>query len=481
MADKTKMKDLVVILPGITSSFLQKDGKEIWAISGQAVWQALTSLGESVQQLKLVEDDPNADFAPDGIKASRLAPDISLVPGLVKIDGYSALSRLITSNFEVTRGDIYHDPEDKPANYYEFPYDWRRDNRINARLFKKLVDKRLKCWRESSGAQDAKVILLAHSMGGLISRYYLEVLEGWQDCQALFTFGTPYRGSLNAVDFLANGYKKLFMDLTEVMRSFPSVYQLMPIYKMLKVGDQYQRIAETNNLPNIDPMIAADALAFHREIEAAVKRHQEDGNYWRSYKTIPIVGIEQPTLQSATLVDGKLTASQELPDWIDGVAKNGDGTVPYVSAIPIELSKAFQDTYIAERHGSIQNNSQILQQLSDRLRTIQFPELEAIRAPQKRILAAISLSVDDLYLADEPVVISAKIVNSEQQLGGLKAQITPVTGEGNPQAYDFQFQEDGWVLNLDNLASGQYRLQVQTKESNSQAPFPVHDVFEIVR
>jgi triacylglycerol esterase/lipase EstA (alpha/beta hydrolase family) len=63
-------------------------------------------------------------------------------------------------------------------------------------------------------------------MGGLVARYYLEVLEGWRDCRALITFGTPYRGSANALNYLANGYKKLFLDLTEVMRSFSSIYQL---------------------------------------------------------------------------------------------------------------------------------------------------------------------------------------------------------------------------------------------------------------
>jgi triacylglycerol esterase/lipase EstA (alpha/beta hydrolase family) len=53
-------------------------------------------------------------------------------------------------------------------------------------------------------------------MGGLISRYYLEVLEGWRDCRALVTFGTPYRGAVDAVNYLANGYKQLFVELTEV-------------------------------------------------------------------------------------------------------------------------------------------------------------------------------------------------------------------------------------------------------------------------
>ena len=47
-------------------------------------------------------------------------------------------------------------------------------------------------------------------MGGLVSRYYLEVLGGWRDTRRLITFGTPYRGSLNAVDFAANGFSKFF-------------------------------------------------------------------------------------------------------------------------------------------------------------------------------------------------------------------------------------------------------------------------------
>jgi len=129
-----------------------------------------------------------------------------LVPGLVKIDGYSGISRLITDHFEVVSGKT---DDERPANFFEFPYDWRRDNRVAARMLKRLIDPQLPQWRTYSGATDAKVILLAHSMGGLVARYYLEVLEGWQGCKALITFGTPYRGSANALNYLTNGYKKL--------------------------------------------------------------------------------------------------------------------------------------------------------------------------------------------------------------------------------------------------------------------------------
>lgn len=140
----------------------------------------------------------------------------------------------------------------RPADFIEFPYDWRLDNRINAAMLRDLVSDRLRRWREYSHNPDARVIFLAHSMGGLVARYYLEVLEGLRDCRALITFGTLYRVSLNALDFLANGYKRLFVDLTEVMRSFPSAYQLLPIYKALRVGSDYVRVAEATGVPGVD-------------------------------------------------------------------------------------------------------------------------------------------------------------------------------------------------------------------------------------
>jgi hypothetical protein len=100
------MRDIVVLLPGITGSVLQKDGKDIWAVSGQAAWKTLTSLGSSLQQLMLGEDDPEIDEVGDGIRASRLMPDAHLVPGLVKIDEYSVISHLITGHFEVIRASV---------------------------------------------------------------------------------------------------------------------------------------------------------------------------------------------------------------------------------------------------------------------------------------------------------------------------------------------------------------------------------------
>ena len=469
------MRDIVVVIPGITGSVLQKDGKDIWGLSGTVLGSALFNRNDWIEQLKLNgNDDPEADDLGDGITASRIIEIPHLIPGLAKSIGYTELSSLITKNFEVTEGDIYNN--DKPANFFKFYYDWRRDNRVTARLLKRLLDERLKQWRECTGNKNAKVIILAHSMGGLVSRYYVEVLEGWRDCKALFTFGTPHRGSVKAVNFLANGYKQLFLELTEVMRSLTSIYQLLPIYETLQIGNEYYRIGETDNLPNIDKTRAADALKFHRKIEAAVKINIKDENYKKDFTTIPIVGIKQPTFQSALLANGKLSVSEKLPRKLQSRPdlSDGDGTVPQVSAIPIELSNGLNNNFIAETHGSLQNQSQMLDNLFSCLNLNQF-DLAGVRAPQ----SAISLSLDDLYLPSELIEIRGRVISFSPTHGKLKAKITSVSHSETALNLDFEEQEKEWVLAIDNLKPGLYRLQVETENSGEQFPTLVHDFFEV--
>jgi pimeloyl-ACP methyl ester carboxylesterase len=487
---KTKLRDLIVVLPGITGSVLQKDGKDLWAISGEALWTALTKMGKSVDLLKLPEDDPPLEELKrrlaqneraledlgDGITAPRLVEDFHGVLGLGKIDGYSKVIQRLKDRFEVTPGGIF-DPG--PANFFEFPYDWRHDNRVAALRLQLLVERHLPRWREAKGAGDAKVILIGHSMGGLVARYYLEALGGWPYCRALITFGTPYRGSVNAVSYLANGYKQLFMDLTEVMRSMPSVYQLLPIYKMLKTGGQYQRVAETAGVPGVVPERAARALAFHREIEHGVNAHRNDPGY----AIVPVVGFRQSTLQSAELQGGTLTVSQEIPAWIDARLGDGDGTVPRLSAIPIELSEDYRDTYFPERHGSLQNNENVLDDLCERITQMQVSGLGEVKVLEPAIKAeeppGIGLEVEDLYLPHEPVTIRASLVSKRPLSDPLRARIEPLGKPGEAFEADFQAISTGWELTIPDCPAGAYRLEVRPPVMGPGVPSPVHDVFEV--
>jgi pimeloyl-ACP methyl ester carboxylesterase len=484
MAKKEQLRDLVIILPGILGSVLRKDGKDLWSVGRGAriAGTCLTGLNfAALDQLQLGNDDPTLDDVGDGIEANRLITVPHCIAGLSKIDGYTALRALITDHFQVMEGDPN---EDSPGNFFEFPYDWRRDNRVAARRLQRFVGKHLQLWREYSGATDAKVILLAHSMGGLIARYYLEVLEGWQDCRALVTFGTPYRGSVKAVDFLANGYKQVFLELTEVVRSFTSVYQLMPIYEMIKVNGRYQRISETNQIPNIDQVRAAQALAFHREIEASVNAHTENDQYFRlGYKTIPIVGVRQDTLQSAGLSDGRFIVDYSLPDHIEPSLGDGDGTVPRISAIPIELDREFRETYIAEQHSYLQSNNHVLNNLRERLKQMQATHqpIRGSELSQEALgQAAINLNLDDLYLRTEPVMIRAKLLNVQENPGILTAAITSVDKDENPIKVELAPHDHQYLAAIDSLESGIYRVSVQSRRQGPSDPLPVHDLFEVV-
>ncbi|WFU19455.1 hypothetical protein [Bradyrhizobium sp. CB3481] len=123
------------------------------------------------------------------------------------------------------------------------PYDWRRSNRVSARRLAAIVPTWLNAWREKSGNSEAKVVFVVHSMGGLVARHYVECLKGWKMTTTILSFGTPYKGSGNALGFLCNGFAwkigpvKAF-DGTDVLRSFDSVYQLLPTYPFVKEPGQ---------------------------------------------------------------------------------------------------------------------------------------------------------------------------------------------------------------------------------------------------
>ena len=223
------MPDLVVLIPGIGGSVLQRHGKTVWAPRPGAALRAALSLGRSIGDLALDGDDPALDHLDDGVTAPALVPDLHIVPGLDwKIDGYTRLRRALFERYDLEEG----------RNYLEFPYDWRRDTRVAARNLERVVRPALKAWRERSGNPEARLILVGHSMGGIVSRIFLEFHDGWNITRRLVTFGTPYSGSINALEFLSNGFRKAWglIDLSSMLRSFTSVYQLLPSYRCLDVG-----------------------------------------------------------------------------------------------------------------------------------------------------------------------------------------------------------------------------------------------------
>jgi Lecithin:cholesterol acyltransferase len=450
-------KHLVVVLPGISGSVLSKDGKEVWGASTAAIWQAVTSGGDSIRSLAIkAVDDPSLDDLGDGVQATGLIQDLHIIPGLWKIDGYTSLVNRLKSSLQLESG----------RNLFEFAYDWRRDNRASARKLAQATKGWLAAWRAASGASDAKLVLVAHSMGGLVSQYFLEVMGGWRDARALVTFGTPYRGSLNALGYLANGFSEgvgpLKIDLTLTLATFTSIYQLLPAFECVDRGHgKLERIGEIAGVKGVDAARAAAALAFYREIKTAAEANAKDPAYQGGApQAFPIVGLAQPTYQSATLTGGKVGLLRSS----GGKDYSGDGTVPRFSATPLEMSDSHREIYVAEQHGSLQDFDPALVNLMGILtgQTIDLSQFNFAAL-------ALSLDIDDVYRADDVVLratpsieaaVRAKVYDAQS---GALAQELPLAPEG--EAY----------VGRTRLPPGAYRAKVTADFPGS--PKTVTEVF----
>lgn len=139
---------------------------------------------------------------------------------------------------------------------YVFPYDWRLDNVANARLLVRSIE----ALKAKLKRPDLKFDIVAHSMGGLISRYAamygdadlpaensMPTWAGARDIDKVFLLGVPNEGAISSLDALLNGasFGGIRIDLPFVQDTsrftvftVPSTYQLLPAPGTLKVFDE---------------------------------------------------------------------------------------------------------------------------------------------------------------------------------------------------------------------------------------------------
>ena len=393
-----------MVLPGILGSTLARDGQEAWAPSAGVVWQAIRSFGASIQSLTL-PTDLGDDHPGDGVEPLALMPDLHLLPGLWSANiGYSRLLDWLTQRFTL----VPPDPKDpaKPANLLPFAYDWRLSNRYNALRLKGVVEPALERWRALAEAnREARLILICHSMGGLVARWYVEREGGAALTRKLITIGTPHRGAVAALQQLVNGVEEsvgpLRLNLTRFARSLPSAHQLLPQYACLQSGAGLAPISAVA-LPGVNPALVADAVAFHAALDAAPAS---------AYDLHPIVGTRQPTPTTARLVGERIETSEE----IEGAREGGDGTVPRLSAAPKALNPDDPRLrYAPDQHLGLHSHQAVLDELEGVL-TARPVIHRAIFGPQ------IGVRTEPLLLLGDPLVVWADVAASEPL--GLMAEL----------------------------------------------------------
>ena len=181
-----RLRHLIVIVPGIGGSVLATEHE---AVAWGRGLRTLASTVVSPGRLSLAD---HPDLVPVG-----LVPKTCLV-GCTVIHGYDALVRKIQNAFAGVRVEVAR-PGAVPsgnADVLLFPYDFRLPIRESAELLAKEVETRLALAAET---RSRRVVVVAHSMGGLVARYWLGSLGGAECCRALITVGTPHSGTPKAL------------------------------------------------------------------------------------------------------------------------------------------------------------------------------------------------------------------------------------------------------------------------------------------
>lgn len=243
----------IVVIPGVMGSSLRD------RLSGAVVWGAFDAQAadpedpESARLLALPLDQNESDTVEATGVLERIRIRLLGLP--VQLEVYARiLSTLGAGGYRDkdlgTAGEI--DYGDDHFTCFQFAYDWRKDNVENAaRLHEFLLEKReyvREQYRARYGIDNSEVKfdLVAHSMGGLLTRYFLRY--GSQDLPSdgslpeltwvgaemvgrVILIAPPNAGSLNALAALLEG-RKLGPTLPyyppALLGTFPSSYQLLP-------------------------------------------------------------------------------------------------------------------------------------------------------------------------------------------------------------------------------------------------------------
>jgi len=146
-----------------------------------------------------------------------------------------------------------------------FSYDWRVSNRETAESLRNFIDEK----------DFTEVVLIAHSMGGLLCSSYLSNPENREKVSKFIALGTPFLGATKAFDTLLEGK---FFDgaagvlsgsianpiIKNLVKNCPSVYELLP---------PAQSFSEENSSGYIETF--SQKMKFFKKREKSINTYSE--------------------------------------------------------------------------------------------------------------------------------------------------------------------------------------------------------------
>ncbi len=231
----------VIIIPGFLGSEL--------TLNGKVIWPKVKDFLKNPETLKLPE-------VIEGVEATALVDEVVVFPGLLRLDAYQRLTRYLQENLEYEEG----------KNLFPFAWDWRRDLRRAASGLGELIHK-----LRDENIIDEKVILMGHSAGCQVARYYVERMGGRHYVDRLILMGGPMQGSLKPLTSVWNsaGFFGWNKDrVSKVLGSFPGLYQLLPRSECIfhEDGTPFNIWEDKSWLPEEVHPVLDDAREFQEDL-----------------------------------------------------------------------------------------------------------------------------------------------------------------------------------------------------------------------
>ncbi|GIF26822.1 hypothetical protein Ate02nite_95520 [Paractinoplanes tereljensis] len=458
---------LIVIVPGIGGSVLQDS-------SGRIVWGSATGIATTLPRPRRLELLTEPALTPVG-----LLPTIGVAPPLL-VPGYDKLVTAVRRQLRIPAEQVdVAAPGRTGRNDVRillFPYDFRLGVAAAAEQLSNAVESRLSALTHDQ--RQRRVIVIGHSMGGLVARYWLGRLNGAPLCRALITVGTPYGGAPKALDWLVNGVRAGGLPLrtaTDVLRSWPSVFDLLPRYPAVLVDGEARYPHELSTV--VDG-------SFTDAAQRAYRTHQEVDEAWQRIdghrpEIVALFGRGHATPHRAWIEDDHLYVSRKhSPEWLPNQDWLGDGTVPAIAALPNDEAddrRGWQA--VAQRHLPMATAPAVL----DALRNYAGESLQPIRgtAPAEPWLG---LDLNDLEAAGTPIPVGARLWGGTAPPGArVTATIRPLDGGAATQTTDLDVDPGGgWYGELPPQPPGDYHVTIEAGSTPDGSTLWSSDVVAVV-
>lgn len=433
---------LVVVIPGI-------GGSKLADASGTIVYR--DGLGPL---LSVVRDpsvlDPNNELRPVGLIGHCSVICWQLMTGYDGLLNGISKGLGLSPDRVVTAGEELVDPD---ATVVAFPYDFRRSVEHIANDLDRVVRAR---------AQGRRVVLVAHSMGGLVAAWWWAFLSEGIGVAEIITLGTPYRGAAKALDVLVNGMRigpYVPQAVTDTVRTWDSVFDLLPHYQVVNGNDKYRYPYElpsgiTSAITGFSGKARA-AYAKNRCLhDALANKVLESGRnpftvyYSQGHTTLGCASIDAHSNQ--------LVVAKGNPRAIPASWDGGDGTVPMFSTIPDVLEdEVSRWRRLRGKHQDLVEEKSVFEHVSEYARD-RLPAA-ARGARRHDVNAYLQLDLEDVVLAGTEAEVRLRVVDK----AGSVLDVGNVGGNVGGKRFLANRRDDGWwSAQLPALEEGVHSLML---------------------